>query len=75
LTQVKCQSAGSRHNDERLDSRECRNRHPVEAKDPRKPPAVQMTVAAMKAGATCIDCHKGIAHQLPAGPAKEPAKK
>jgi nitrate/TMAO reductase-like tetraheme cytochrome c subunit len=30
--------------------------------DPRKPPAVQMAVAAMKAGATRIDCHKGIAH-------------
>ncbi|WP_425305270.1 hypothetical protein [Bradyrhizobium erythrophlei] len=39
--------------------------------DPRKPPAVQMTVAAMKAGATRIDCHGG----LPAEPANESAKK
>jgi nitrate/TMAO reductase-like tetraheme cytochrome c subunit len=36
-----------------------------------------MMFAAMKDGATCIDCHKGIAHKLPVDPddAEEPEKK
>jgi len=49
------------------DSRECRNCHNESAMD-----VQQMTQAAqagmmtgLKAGLTCIDCHKGIAHHLP----------
>jgi len=30
--------------------------------------AAQIIPEAMKNGATCIDCHKGIAHHLPKGP-------
>jgi len=48
-------------------SRECRNYHNEDAMD-----VHQMTQAAqagmmpgLKAGLTCIDCHKGIAHHLP----------
>jgi cytochrome c-type protein NapC len=53
------------------DSRECRNCHAVESMDPHKQSAAaQMMPEAIKAGATCIDCHKGIAHHLP----KEPAE-
>jgi nitrate/TMAO reductase-like tetraheme cytochrome c subunit len=29
-----------------------------------------MMPEAIKAGATCIDCHKGIAHHLPIEPAE-----
>jgi cytochrome c-type protein NapC len=48
------------------DSRECRNCHSVEAMDPHKQtPASQAMFPAMKAGATCIDCHRGVAHKLP----------
>jgi cytochrome c-type protein NapC len=48
------------------DSHECRNCHSAEAMDPHKQtPASQVMYAAMKAGATCIDCHRGIAHKLP----------
>jgi cytochrome c-type protein NapC len=48
------------------DSRECRNCHSVESMDPHKQTqASQVMFPAMKAGATCIDCHRGIAHQLP----------
>ena len=48
------------------DSRECRNCHSVESMDPHKQTqASQAMFPAMKAGATCIDCHRGIAHQLP----------
>ena len=49
------------------DSRECRNCHSLEAMDT----ASQRQVAgerhrqAREQGKTCIDCHKGIAHQLP----------
>ena len=47
-------------------SRECRNCHSVESMDPHKQtPASQVMYAAIKAGATCIDCHRGIAHKLP----------
>jgi nitrate/TMAO reductase-like tetraheme cytochrome c subunit len=50
------------------DSHECRNCHSAEAMDPHKQtPASQVMFAAMKAGATCIDCHRGIAHKLPGG--------
>jgi cytochrome c-type protein NapC len=48
------------------DSRECRNCHSVESMDPHKQSqASQVMMLAMKSGATCIDCHKGIAHSLP----------
>jgi cytochrome c-type protein NapC len=60
------------------DSRECRNCHAAESMDPHKQSAAaQMMFAAMKDGATCIDCHKGIAHKLPVDPddAEEPEKK
>ena len=54
-----------------LDSRECRNCHSYEAMNA----AIQNENARTKhvqaadqdSGKTCIDCHKGIAHQLPAG--------
>jgi cytochrome c-type protein NapC len=60
------------------DSRECRNCHAAESMDPHKQSAAaQIMFAAMKDGATCIDCHKGIAHKLPVDPddAEEPEKK
>jgi cytochrome c-type protein NapC len=48
------------------DSRECRNCHSVESMNPHKQSqASQAMFPAMKGGATCIDCHRGIAHQLP----------
>jgi nitrate/TMAO reductase-like tetraheme cytochrome c subunit len=59
------------------DSRECRNCHSVESMDPHKQTvAAQMMPEAMKNGATCIDCHKGIAHKLPKDPddVDEPAE-
>ncbi len=47
------------------DSRECRNCHTFEGMNPenQKPRARKSHMAAMEAGNTCIDCHKGIAHQ------------
>jgi nitrate/TMAO reductase-like tetraheme cytochrome c subunit len=59
------------------DSRECRNCHSVESMDPHKQSAAaQMMPEAIKNGATCIDCHKGIAHKLPKDPddVDEPAE-
>ncbi|MDF3810640.1 MULTISPECIES: NapC/NirT family cytochrome c [Rhodopseudomonas] len=49
------------------DSRECRNCHSFAAMDFHKQSTKAATAmaAAMKAGKTCIDCHKGIAHHLP----------
>jgi nitrate/TMAO reductase-like tetraheme cytochrome c subunit len=50
------------------DSRECRNCHHVAMMDPHKQSeAAKMMAPALRAGATCIDCHKGIAHKLPKG--------
>ena len=49
------------------DSRECRNCHSFEAMSEelqRKTP-YKKHMAAKAEGKTCIDCHKGIAHQLP----------
>jgi trimethylamine-N-oxide reductase (cytochrome c), cytochrome c-type subunit TorC len=48
-------------------SRECRNCHSFEAMDFHKQNARSATAMqeAMKAGKTCIDCHKGIAHTMP----------
>jgi cytochrome c-type protein NapC len=47
------------------DSRECRNCHTFETMNPefQKPRARKQHLAAMEAGNTCIDCHKGIAHK------------
>jgi nitrate/TMAO reductase-like tetraheme cytochrome c subunit len=46
------------------DSRECRNCHDFSTMDPeqQKGRARKQHLNAMKAGNTCIDCHKGIAH-------------
>ena len=47
------------------DSRECRNCHTFEGMNPenQRPRARKQHMAAMEAGNTCIDCHKGIAHR------------
>ena len=49
------------------DSRECRNCHNFEAMsaDYQKKSNYARHMKAKDAGKTCIDCHKGIAHQLP----------
>ncbi|MGB0748155.1 MAG: NapC/NirT family cytochrome c [Magnetospiraceae bacterium] len=51
------------------DSRECRNCHNFLSMDYVKqaPRARDAHMRAQNAGATCIDCHKGIAHELPEG--------
>lgn len=48
-------------------SQECRNCHNFEAMDftQQKTVADKMHNLAIQEGKTCIDCHKGIAHQLP----------
>jgi nitrate/TMAO reductase-like tetraheme cytochrome c subunit len=48
------------------DSRECRNCHSMQSMNLalQNRPARQ---AALEKGQTCIDCHQGIAHQLPKG--------
>ena len=47
------------------DSRECRNCHTIDSMNPefQRPRARKQHLSAMKAGQTCIDCHKGIAHK------------
>lgn len=51
------------------DSRECRNCHSFEGmdQDKQKQRSRKNHDMAQKDGKTCIDCHKGIAHQRPAG--------
>jgi cytochrome c-type protein NapC len=51
------------------DSRECRNCHEFQHMDPEKQERVSARrhERGFKAGETCIDCHKGIAHHLPQG--------
>tara|TARA_R110000772_G_scaffold73216_11_gene160121 strand:+ start:18758 stop:19330 length:573 start_codon:yes stop_codon:yes gene_type:complete len=51
------------------DSRECRNCHAWDSMDFHKQSrrASEKMQEGMKKGDTCIDCHKGIAHKLPAG--------
>lgn len=51
------------------DSRECRNCHDFQAMDVTMQGrrARQRHLEAEDQGMTCIDCHKGIAHKLPAG--------
>jgi len=50
------------------DSRECRNCHNYESMDfgEQQRRAVSNHSKGLEEGATCIDCHKGIAHSLPA---------
>lgn len=49
------------------DSQECRNCHNMERMDysAQKEVAKRMHTMAQETGKTCIDCHKGIAHDLP----------
>ena len=51
------------------DSRECRNCHTFEFMDftIQEARAAERHQEAIDNGMTCIDCHKGIAHELPAG--------
>jgi len=51
------------------DSRECRNCHNFEFMDftIQEARAAERHQEAIDEGKTCIDCHKGIAHELPAG--------
>ncbi len=48
----------------KTDSRECRNCHNLESMNPKfqKPRARKQHLNAFETGQTCIDCHKGIAH-------------
>ena len=48
-------------------SRECRNCHDFDAMSPelQKQTPYKKHMKAKESGKTCIDCHKGIAHQLP----------
>ena len=60
----------ARHEWDRMratDSRECRNCHSFEAMDPHRQSAkaAKAMAEAARAGRTCIDCHKGIAHAFP----------
>ena len=52
---------------EKTDSRECRNCHNFDSMDfgEQGRRAVKQHSEGLDAGKTCIDCHKGIAHQLP----------
>jgi len=52
---------------EKTDSRECRNCHNFEFMDftEQGRRAVKAHDKGISAGKTCIDCHKGIAHELP----------
>ncbi len=58
------------------DSRECRNCHNFQVMDfaGQARFASRIHQDAVKAGKTCIDCHKGIAHKLPPMPAPEEAE-
>lgn len=52
---------------EKTDSRECRNCHNFDFMDfgEQGRRAVKQHSEGLSAGKTCIDCHKGIAHELP----------
>jgi cytochrome c-type protein NapC len=49
------------------DSRECRNCHKFDHMDyaAQEPRASKIHQEGLTSGKTCIDCHRGIAHQLP----------
>lgn len=51
------------------DSRECRNCHSMQSMDfsTQEKRSAEKHQLAIKDGSTCIDCHAGIAHRLPAG--------
>ena len=51
------------------DSRECRNCHDFASMDlsVQENRASKLHESAVASGGTCIDCHRGIAHELPAG--------
>ncbi len=53
---------------EATDSRECRNCHDYDSMDftMQGRRSVPQHIEGFEAGKTCIDCHKGIAHSLPA---------
>ncbi len=53
----------------RTDSRECRSCHDFNTMkfEDQERQAARRHQKAMQDGSTCIDCHKGVAHQLPAG--------
>lgn len=55
------------------DSRECRNCHQFNYMDyaAQEPRASKTHADAFKAGDTCIDCHRGIAHKLPPNATEE----
>lgn len=57
------------------DSRTCRNCHKVDAFE-NEPPLVKLMHSKMRTQAiTCIDCHYGIAHELPPGPGPQELRK
>ena len=58
------------------DSRECRNCHDYESMDysAQGRRAVRQHSKGFDDGATCIDCHKGIAHSLPAMYEEDPTQ-
>ena len=57
------------------DSRECRNCHDYESMDfvEQQRRAVSLHSKGLEQGKTCIDCHKGIAHSLPAMYEEDPS--
>ncbi len=59
----------------KTDSRECRNCHRFEAMDMTEQDrsARKKHTRAFEEGETCIDCHKGIAHEYPDRPEEEEA--
>lgn len=60
---------------ERTDSRECRNCHDYESMDylAQGRRAVDRHVSGFDEEETCIDCHKGVAHSLPAMYEEDPS--
>ena len=57
----------------KTDSRECRNCHDFTAMDlsEQDRSARKKHAKAPERGKTCIDCHKGIAHEYPSRPKEE----
>ncbi len=60
---------------EKNDSRECRNCHDYDSMDyvAQQRRAVKGHIKGFDEGETCIDCHKGIAHTLPAMYEEDPS--
>lgn len=58
------------------DSRECRNCHDFESMDlsEQDRSARKKHASARERGKTCIDCHKGLAHEYPTRPKEEDAE-